>query len=325
MQMRSFGSLGEVSALTLGGGGIGQVWGSTTRSECVASVREAADAGITFLDVAPSYGNGEAESVIGEAFSGQLPPGLRVSTKCRVGNPAPEDVLPLLESSLAESLSRMKLESVDLFILHGMLAPDDSEDDGRGTRRSLFTDAVRPAFEQLMRKGKIGAWGITGIGEPEMILKAIGDGSAPAAVQAVANLLDSPGAMGRFDGPAHPREIIAAAKERGIGVMGIRAVQAGALTDGFDREIPEDHADMQDYRRSEKFRGLARETGESPASLAHRYSLSMDGVSTVVLGVKNRAELHECLEAEANGPLSQDMIGRIDEAVGGQFGVERQR
>jgi hypothetical protein len=56
MQQRNFGRLGQVSALTLGGGGTGQVWGPTTRAEAVATVREAADAGITFLDLAPSYG-----------------------------------------------------------------------------------------------------------------------------------------------------------------------------------------------------------------------------------------------------------------------------
>ena len=42
--------------------------------------------------------------------------------------------------------------------------------------------------------------------------------------------MDSAGALNRFGGPARPREIIAAAKAAGCGVMGIRAVQAGALT-----------------------------------------------------------------------------------------------
>ena len=94
--------------------------------------------------------------------------------------------------------------------------------------------------------------------------------------------------------------------------MGIRAVQAGALTDAFDRELPEDHPDMADYRRSGPFRDLARQVGESPASLAHRYALSMKGVSTVVLGIKNRQELRECVDAEAKGPLSTELTARID-------------
>ena len=94
--------------------------------------------------------------------------------------------------------------------------------------------------------------------------------------------------------------------------MGIRAVQAGALTDAFDRDLPADHADMADYVRSGPFRNLAREVGESPASLAHRYALTMPGVSTVVLGVKNRQELRECVEAEARGSLPPELMARID-------------
>ena len=41
MEQRPFGPLGEISALTLGGGGIGQVWGPTTREEATATVRVA--------------------------------------------------------------------------------------------------------------------------------------------------------------------------------------------------------------------------------------------------------------------------------------------
>ena len=95
--------------------------------------------------------------------------------------------------------------------------------------------------------------------------------------------------------------------------MGIRAVQAGALTDAFDRDLPADHGDMADYVRSGPFRNLARDVGESPASLAHRYALTMPGVSTVVLGVKNRLELRECVEAEAKGPLPPELVARIDD------------
>lgn len=73
---------------------------------------------------------------------------------------------------------------------------------------------------------------------------------------------------------------------------------------------------MEDYRRAAPFRELAREVGESPASLAHRYALSLDGVSTVVLGVKNREELRECIDAEAQGPLDPALMTRIDNAVG---------
>ena len=316
MQQRTFGKLGDISALTLGGGGTGQVWGPTTRAEAIATVREAWEAGITFFDVAPSYGRGEAEVVLGEAFGGRLPAGVRVSTKCAVGNRAAREVLPLLERSLDESLARLKLERVDLFFLHNQIVPDATTDQTPGTPRSLFVEAVRPAFEQLVARGRIGAWGITGIGVPTTIIATLNEDPAPAAVQVVTNLLDSPGAMQRYNEPPRPREIIAAAHRRGIGVMGIRAVQAGALTDALDREVPEDHPDRLDYQRSAPLRALARELGESPASLAHRYALSTARVATVVLGVKNRTELRECLTAETRGILDPALMARIDAAVG---------
>src|SRR5215469_13973757 len=97
MQMRMLGRLWPVSALTLGGGGLGQVWGVTSRAEAVATVREAVEAGVTLLDLAPGYGDGEAERVIGEAFGGRLPGGVRVTTKCRIGNPPAGEVPGRLE------------------------------------------------------------------------------------------------------------------------------------------------------------------------------------------------------------------------------------
>ena len=66
MRQNSFGKLWPVSALTLGGGGIGMVWGETTFDECVATVHEAVAAGINLIDLAPSYGDGRAERVVGE-------------------------------------------------------------------------------------------------------------------------------------------------------------------------------------------------------------------------------------------------------------------
>ena len=38
------------------------------------------------------------------------------------------------------------------------------------------------------------------------------------------------------------------------------------------------------------------------------------GVDTVVLGVKNREELRECLNAEADGPLDADQLAAVESA-----------
>jgi aryl-alcohol dehydrogenase-like predicted oxidoreductase len=97
-------------------------------------------------------------------------------------------------------------------------------------------------------------------------------------------------------------------------VMGIRAVQAGALTSAIDRVLPADHPEMRDFSRAAGFRRLADELKVAPAVLAHRYALSLD-IDTLVLGVKNRRELAECVEAAEVGPLPAELIVRIDQAV----------
>jgi aryl-alcohol dehydrogenase-like predicted oxidoreductase len=316
MRMGNLGRLWPVSALTLGGGGIGQVWGPTDRAESVATVRDAVEGGITLIDVAPMYGDGEAERVVGEAFEGRLPTGIRVVTKHLVGNPPAEDVLAQLERSIDASLERMRLSFIDLFVFHGWIVPTEELAGPVRTPKRLFDEAVRPAFERLVEQGRIGAWGISGIAAPSSVLEVLAEDPAPGAVQAISNLLDSPGDIdGSGEVDARPRDIIALAASRGVGVMGIRAVQAGALTDRVDRALPDDDSTMVDFRRAAPFRALAAQLGESPASLAHRYALAMPGVDTVVLGVKNRTELRECLRAEELGPLSAELVARIDTAV----------
>ena len=311
------GRLWPVSAMTLGGGGIGQVWGETSRDEAVATVRAAVDGGITLIDVAPGYGDGEAEAVVGRAFEAGLPDGVRLVTKVHVGH-NPADVEQRMIASLDASLARLGIERVDVLILHSQVqpVPDPFRSEGT-TPMSLFKEAARPVLQHLVDDGRIGAWGITAVQYPDLLDSVFTTDPAPQVAQMVANLLDSPGDMAWTDVPGGPRPLIEMAKRNGIGVMGIRAVQAGALTDRLDRDLAAEHPASVDFERAAPLRDFAAEAGVSAASLAHRYVLAMDGVDTVVLGVKNRTELAECLSAAEAGPLPADLITIIDERMRG--------
>jgi aryl-alcohol dehydrogenase-like predicted oxidoreductase len=321
MQHHSFGTLPKVSPLTLGGGGLGMLWGQTTVEECVATVHDAVAAGITLLDLAPRYGDGKAELVVGEAFGGRLPAGVRVTSKCNLGNAAPAEVEGILRKSIEASLQRLRLPRLDLFFLHSNIVTDHafidraaSDSAQRMTPYATFVDKVRPAFERFVAEGLTAAWGLTGIGQPDTLIKVLGEQPGPAAIQCIANLLDSPGGLKFFPGPAKPRAVIAAARAAGVGVMGIRAVQAGALTAAIDRPLPADHAEVRDYGLAAPFRAICVELGANPAVIAHRYALGLD-IDTLVLGVKNRKELKECVDAANAGPLPPDLTRRIGEAM----------
>jgi aryl-alcohol dehydrogenase-like predicted oxidoreductase len=163
----------------------------------------------------------------------------------------------------------------------------------------------------LVDEGVVGAWGITGTGPPDTVLRALRDEPRPAVVQAIANLLDSPAEIRRYEEPARPIEVVATAAELGIGVLGIRAAGAGAITDALDRELSSDDPVARDFERAAPVRELARSLGMSTATLAHRYALGMPGVDSVVLGVKNRTELAECVAAADAGSLPEDVMAEI--------------
>jgi hypothetical protein len=51
--------------------------------------------------------------------------------------------------------------------------------------------------------------------------------------------------------------------------MGIRAVQAGALTAAIDRETSPNHPETKDFERAAPYRAICAELGVDPAQLAH--------------------------------------------------------
>src|SRR5271163_4153756 len=156
MKQKPFGRLWPVSALTLGGGGLGMLWGPTSFDECVATVHDAVAAGITLLDLAPRYGDGKAEEVVGAAFDGRLPAGQRVTSKCNLGNVAAGDIEGTVRASIADSLRRLRLQRLDLFFLHSNVVPDAAffaarpDAAARMTPYAIFVDHVRPLFELLV-------------------------------------------------------------------------------------------------------------------------------------------------------------------------------
>ena len=267
------------------------------------------------------YGKGEAERVVGEALEGKNLDGLNFTTKCSLGTLPDEEVYDRLNSSLTTSLESMNMEKINLFLLHSQLREDDFELSNFNEMRarnttslSCYFNAVIPAFEKLKQEGKIDHWGIGGLGQHQALVEAINHETPPEAIQCVLNPLNSAGAIGYVDKNFDPNTILKECQKINLPILAIRAVQAGALTEAMDRKPHPsgfDKKDFDDYQRAEPFRELAIKWKESPASLAHRYALSTPKVGSVILGVKNRDELKECIKAEKKGELAAEQIDTL--------------
>ena len=308
MELATSDGSGTVSALTLGGGGIGGVLGPTDRAEAVATVHAAIDAGITHLDVAPTYGaDSEAEQVVGLALRQRPAPEVMVTTKVEMPDDEYRDLPGRMRSSLEASLARLGRT--------GSTCSSPTPSSARGWRGHRAAD---PGLGAVPRRGGAGVHaaprrrpdprlgadrGGLPVGHPGRA-----GGPRPYAAQIVVNALDLTGDMWIFGDAGAPQNptLLAAAVDADVPVMAIRAVASGALTDGLDRELDPDHPAYADFARAAGFRSLAADLGQTPATLAHRYALSVPGVATVVLGVKNRTELAEVVAAEAQGPLTEE-------------------
>ena len=249
MQQRVLGKTGlSVSAITLGGGGIGMVWGATTEDECVETVKSAVASGINIIDVAPVYGKGKAEEVVGTAWPDLAAKPL-LATKVFIRPRARSDLSGAIRRSLEGSLTRLGREQIDIFQLHNQIEPREPVSPLRLTLPEVVgTGGVLEAMQQLKEEGLVRELGFTGIARHDVVRELFTDGRL-ATAQLVTNILNSEGEMGvAEDGPYRDHlEMVDLARSAQFGVFGIRPFAAGSLTAAVDRSLPADHPVAVDF------------------------------------------------------------------------------
>ena len=186
MEKRNFGNTGlDVSRLTFGCGAVGGLMTKGDAADQDRAVAWARDNGINFFDTAASYGDGTSEANLGRALNGNTD-GIVVSTKVGLGVDDLADVAGAVSRSLDASLTRLKLDHVDIFQLHNTLGRADR----RGTLDvSQVLDDVIPAFEKLKDAGKTRFLGFTAKGEADDLHKLVKCGAFSSA-QIFYNLLE---------------------------------------------------------------------------------------------------------------------------------------
>jgi diketogulonate reductase-like aldo/keto reductase len=137
MQFRKFGPTGRDVPIV--GQGTWEI-DESKRELAVAALRRGLDEGMTHIDTAEMYG--DAELLIAEAISGRRDEVFLVS-KVLPQNATTDGVVAACE----RSLSRLRTDHLDCYLLHWR---------GRIPLRETFA-----GFEQLVRSGKILAWGVS--------------------------------------------------------------------------------------------------------------------------------------------------------------------
>lgn len=141
-----------------------------TRQQEIATLRRGIDLGLTLVDTAEMYGDGRSERLVGEAIAGRRDEVFLVS-KVYPHNAS----LRAMQRSCEASLRRLRVEAIDLYLLHWPGAVPLAE--------------TVDAFEALQAAGKIRHWGVSNFDLATMQqLWATPGGSAAQANQVLYNL-----------------------------------------------------------------------------------------------------------------------------------------
>ncbi|HEY4107304.1 MAG TPA: aldo/keto reductase [Polyangiaceae bacterium] len=181
---------------------------------CVATLRRALDCGLNLVDTAPSYEDGYSERIVGRALKGRRDGVFLIDKVDHWDRPvAPQ---------IAESLARLELPSVELFVFHGFSSPEDF--------RALIAPGGR--FDELCTCRDRGQTRFVGISShhPEVLHEALRFGRCDVLMFPVGPFVDA----------RYVDEILPEAKTKGVGSVCFKTFGAGKLlgdTAGYGRPL----------------------------------------------------------------------------------------
>jgi len=204
MEKRRLGRTGHKSTLITLGGAAAR---PDNRAEVDAFIKRAIDRGVNHIDVAPTYGGGEAEGILG--------PWVKEYRKilflaCKTGKRTRKEAA----AEFQRSLKRLQTDYFDLYQLHGLDDPDE-------LRTALSEDGAVSAIREAKEQGLVKYIGITSH-NPVNIVRALKAFAFDTVLLPVNYVLH-----------AHPEPqndyapVLALATQRNLGVIAMKAAAKG--------------------------------------------------------------------------------------------------
>jgi aryl-alcohol dehydrogenase-like predicted oxidoreductase len=201
MDKRALGRTGHKSTLIALGGASAR---PTTRKESDEYIKLAIDHGVNHIDVAPTYGSGMAETILGKWIK-EYRKDLFVA--CKTQKRTKKEVV----DQLSQSLKNLQTDHLDLYQLHAL---DDPEE----LKTALSENGAVSAILEAKEKGLVKYIGITSH-NPVNIMEALKSFDFDTVLLPVNYVLH-----------AHPEPendyepVLALAKERNLGVIAMKSV-----------------------------------------------------------------------------------------------------
>lgn len=269
------------------------------------TLEAALESGINVFDMAPLWGAGAAETIVGETFKDQRDD-VRYVTRAGVVWEDDHIVqrfdLESLEADCNASLKRLGTDWIDLWLLH-----DPSEE-------VVLDEKVYELAKRLKAEGMIRAFGIS-TSNVDVARAAIGHGIDALCLPV--NMLHSD----------NLKDLEVDIESAGCGVLATSPLCHGLLTGRwteYRRFAEDDHRSARwtsgalktRVRTVNKLRYMVHDDVPNLASAALRYVLGRKGVTSAVLGARRAAQVQDVVRMAGKPPyLPDDDLQRLGQVL----------
>lgn len=300
MEYRKIGNTDlQLSAITFGAWAAGGwMWGGIETKDAIDAIRSSYDHGVTSIDTAPVYGQGDSEEVVGEAIRGLPRDKVQILTKYglrwdlakgdfyfKTQNNKGEDIdlykYAGKESIIEEcnnSLRRLGTDYIDLYQIHW------------NDKTTPIAESME-AVAQLIKQGKVRYAGVCNYDAEQLR-------EAQKHIQLVSDQV--PYSMVRKD---IEQEVIPYCRQHNLSILAYSPLQRGLLTGKLK---PGHHFNEGDNRSSiyffsdenirrtnaflEKIKPLATNKNCSLSQLVLRWTIEQPGITVALAGARNAAQ-----------------------------------
>ena len=290
----------RVTRLGMGGAPLGGLFADVAGDVASQTVRRALKLGVRYFDTAPLYGHGKSERFMGEALSGVPRDDFVISSKVgRVLDPVDgatepgqfsnvPSLKPVFDysrdgvlRSLKESLQRLRLERVDIALIHDVdVAAAEDPDHWRRCIQETY-----PTLHELRSQGVVRAIG-AGLNNTESLVRLAQEGDFDCFLPAGRyTLLDQSG----LD------ELLPLCERRGISVVlggpynsGVLASDLSPGTTYFYSQAP-----PEVLERARRIKSVCDRHGVPLKAAALQFGLAHPAVAATVPGARSEVEIEE--------------------------------
>lgn len=306
----------KLSSVGFGCWAIGGTWNNTEDQKSIETIKKAVELGINFFDVAPIYGMGHSEKILGEALKDYDRSSLFIATKCGLIWDENKVVTKSISreslyKELNASLERLQTSYIDLYQIHWPF-------EGMELEEGMAT------LMEMKEKGLIRYIGLSNFSLKDT--KKCMELAEISTLQGLYNMLEPNSEIYHHKQLEYrtANELLPICKEEGMAFLPYSPLMQGLLTGEFKLENNFDSSDdrsknpklngerfLNYFNCVEELKEIAQEIGKPLSQVAINWLIAQKEVGPVICGAQTPQQIEENVRS-TTWELEEKTIKKIE-------------